>query len=54
MLIRNWQPWKRSTGPRTAAGKAVVAQNSYKGAERQVLRRLARVLREQESQLGVL
>jgi len=35
-------------------GKTRAAQNSYKGAERVVLRRLARVLREQESQLGDL
>lgn len=26
--IRNWAPWKRSTGPRTAAGKAISARNA--------------------------
>jgi hypothetical protein len=27
MLIRSWKPWTASTGPRTAAGKAVSSQN---------------------------
>ena len=27
-LIRSWQPWRRSTGPRTPAGKARAAQNA--------------------------
>src|SRR5262249_38170217 len=29
-LIRNWRPWTRSTGPRTAAGKKVTAMNALK------------------------
>lgn len=29
-LIRAREPWKRSTGPKTAAGKAIVSQNSVK------------------------
>ena len=29
-LIRRWQPWKQSTGPRTEAGKARCASNSLK------------------------
>jgi hypothetical protein len=45
MLIQTWRPWEQSTGPKTPEGKAKVAQNSFKGAEREVLRRLARVLR---------
>lgn len=28
-LIRTWQPWTRSTGPKTADGKAVSSQNAY-------------------------
>lgn len=47
-LIRNWKPWERSTGPRTAAGKAQVSRNAYKGAMRRMLRALRRALREQE------
>ena len=44
--IRQWRPWDHSTGPRTGAGKARVAQNAYKGAHRATLRRLARLLKE--------
>lgn len=29
-LIRTWRPWERSTGPKTEAGKAMVAKNAYK------------------------
>lgn len=28
--IRRWKPWEKSTGPRTAAGKARAAQNAAK------------------------
>jgi len=45
-LIRNWKPWERSTGPRTAEGKALVAQNGYKGGSRPMLRALSRLLRQ--------
>jgi hypothetical protein len=43
--IRRWQPWKSSTGPRTDAGKAVVARNAYKGGARPRLREEMRRLR---------
>ncbi len=46
-LIRIWRPWEKSTGPRTAAGKAVVARNGWKGGVRPLLRELARELRTQ-------
>ena len=52
--IRTWRPWESSTGPRTPEGKAKVAQNSYKGAERIVLRRLARVLNRNQEVLDEL
>ncbi|HAO32415.1 MAG TPA: hypothetical protein DCQ84_05580 [Candidatus Competibacteraceae bacterium] len=29
-LIHTWKPWERSTGPRTAEGKAVASRNSWK------------------------
>lgn len=29
-LMHRLKPWKKSTGPRTAAGKAKAAKNSYK------------------------
>ena len=33
-LIRRWQPWLRSTGPKTAAGKARVARNPLRHGQR--------------------
>lgn len=54
-LIRNWKPWERSTGPRTAQGKARTARNGFKGGHRVMLRALAReldnALREQREML---
>jgi hypothetical protein len=44
-LIRSWKPWDRSTGPRTAEGKARVSRNAHKGGTRAVLRTLAALLR---------
>ena len=29
VLIKNWRPWDRSTGPKTLEGKAKVAQNAW-------------------------
>ena len=29
-LIRQWQPWKHSTGAKTPQGKAVSSQNAFK------------------------
>jgi hypothetical protein len=49
--IRRWKPWERSTGPRSAAGKARVARNTYSGATRTLLRELARALRQQRESL---
>ena len=46
-LIRNWKPWERSTGPKTAEGKARLAQNPYKGGTRQWMRNVAKALRRQ-------
>jgi len=45
-LIRQWRPWKQSTGPRTPMGKQQVGRNAYKGGTRSMIRSLARVLRE--------
>ncbi len=46
-LIQTWQPWNKSTGPRTVQGKAKAAQNAFKGGIRPQLRLIARVLRRQ-------
>ena len=45
--IRRWRPWEKSTGPRSAAGKAKVARNAFKGDTRGMLRALGRALRAQ-------
>jgi hypothetical protein len=50
-LIHRWKPWERSTGPRTAESKALVAQNGYKGGERPLMRALARVLKAQRREV---
>lgn len=39
-LIRQWKPWEKATGPRTAAGKGLVSRNAYKGGVLQQLRAL--------------
>ena len=49
--IREWRPWERSSGPKTEAGKAVVACNAWKGGTRKVLRELSRALSEQREVL---
>ena len=45
-LIRRWKPWEKSTGPRSAEGKARSAMRGYKGGQRHQLRALAQFLRE--------
>lgn len=42
--IRTWQPWKKSTGPRTSAGKRKAAKNAMKGT-RGILIAVRRILR---------
>ena len=51
-LIRKWQPWRKSTGPKSRAGKKVVSQNAYKGGTWCMLRNMARALREQKWMLN--
>ena len=45
--IHSWQPWKRSTGPRTESGKARGARNAWKGGYRQQWRALCKLLNEE-------
>ena len=54
VLVRSWKPWERSTGPRTAEGKAVVRRNAYKGDHRGELRELRRQLRRLDEELDGL
>lgn len=44
-LISAWRPWKHSTGPRSAEGKARSARNADKGGQREKLRSLMREVR---------
>ena len=44
--IQRWKPWEKSTGPRTAEGKAIVARNAFKGGKRPLLRAKLREIRE--------
>jgi hypothetical protein len=36
--IHRWQPWIKSTGPRTTEGKAIISRNAFKGGKRPLLR----------------
>ena len=49
--IQRWRPWQQSTGPKSAEGKDRVSRNAWKGGDRQLLRALAQVLREQREEL---
>ena len=46
--IRQWQPWKSSTGAKTVEGKAKSSRNAYKGGFREQMKELRQLLREQE------
>ncbi|OYZ58848.1 MAG: hypothetical protein B7Y21_01630 [Hydrogenophilales bacterium 16-61-112] len=50
-LIRQWQPWAKSTGPKTIEGKSTVSQNAFKGGWREQMRELAKALREHRNGL---
>jgi hypothetical protein len=52
--IQRWKPWEKSTGPRTAEGKAIVSRNAFKGAKRIALRRQMREVRQFIREAGVL
>lgn len=49
--IRQCQPWEKSAGPKTEAGKAAVSRNAYKGGTWWLLRELSRALCEQNRRL---
>lgn len=50
-LIRTWQPWVQSTGPRSAEGKARAARNGDKGGQWRVEREDLRELRRHVADL---
>jgi len=51
LRIHEWAPWKKSTGPKTPEGKAVVSQNGQKGGTRANYRKamtcLSQITRDQ-------
>ena len=49
-LIRNWQPWKQATGPKTEEGKARVARNGWKGGKRQLMQDMVRMVKQELKQ----
>ncbi len=52
--IQTWQPWVKSTGPKTTEGKAKSSQNAFKGGLRPLFRMIDRVLRKQQQSLDEL
>ena len=46
-LIRQWKPWKQSTGPKSVEGKERVAANAWTGGHRAQLRELSKMVNEQ-------
>lgn len=48
LMIRQWQPWKNSTGAKTLEGKVNASRNAFKGGLRQTLQKLAKYLKEQK------
>lgn len=50
-LTRKWKPWGKSTGPKTAEGKARVSRNADKGGAREMLREIGRILRKQKAHI---
>ena len=49
--IRQWQPWDKSTGARTQKGKAVSAQNAFKGGWRAEFREISALLKEHKESM---
>ena len=55
-LIRQWKPWRKSTGPKSAPGKAATSRNTWKDGElvklRQMTKEINQILRAQRSWIG--
>ena len=46
-LIKQWMPWKQSTGPKSIEGKARVAANAWTGGHRAQLRELTKMVNDE-------
>ena len=53
-LIRQWQPWNRSTGAKTNEGKAISSRNAFKGGYYLELKELRKLLKKQKGHLDYL
>lgn len=47
-LIKGWKPWEKSTGAKTAQGKAIVSRNAYRGGSWRMIRLYRRIQRAME------
>ena len=50
-LIQRWKPWQKSTGAKTAEGKARSSRNAYKtglSEAKELIRQLNQLLKEQK------
>ena len=53
-LIRNWQPWKQSTGAKTPQGKGRSSQNAYKHGMSKLQKEIKQILREQKKAMSMI
>lgn len=45
-LIRNWQPWKQSTGAKTPEGKVISSRNAFKHGLSKLQKEMRELLRK--------
>ena len=46
-LIHTWQPWGKSTGPKSPEGRQRVSRNAWTGGHRAEMRELTKMVNEQ-------
>ena len=50
-LIKQWKPWKKSTGAKSIEGKTISSRNAYKGGVRNLLKEIRTSLKKQKELL---